>query len=128
MKPHEFAKLCRALDLGQQYQSHVKALFGDGTPAGSLRDKYVACAKDQFEVARPIALMKKHVSADVYQMLKSVADISPSIKLGKNTLGFQRLEIFGVKLNGALFIGPVRHPGLAVPDTLVSSSTQRNAP
>lgn len=107
INPHEFAQLCRTLDLGKHYQTHVKALFGDGTQPGSLRDKYVACAKDQFEVARHIAMMKKHISTDAYQMLKSVSDASPSIKLGKNTLGFQRLEMFGVKLNGPMFIGPV---------------------
>jgi len=107
INPHEFAGLCRALDLGKQYQAHVKALFGDGTQPGALRDKYMACAKDQFKVARHIAMMKKHISTDAYQMLKSVSDASPSIKFGKNTLSFQRLEMFGVKLNGPMFIGPV---------------------
>lgn len=107
IKPHEFAQLCRTLDLGKKYQSHVKALFGAGTQLGSLRDKYVACAKDQFDVDRHIAYMRKHISADVYQMLKSVKDVSPSIKLGKNTLDYQRLEMLGVKLYGVLFIGPV---------------------
>ncbi|MCU1760693.1 hypothetical protein NTD84_13320 [Pseudomonas sp. 14P_8.1_Bac3] len=110
INPHEFAQLCRALDLGKHYQEHVKALFGDGTQAGSLGDKYVACAKDQFEVARHIALMKKHIGTDVYQMLRLVTDVTPSVKLGKNTLGFQRLEMFGVKLNGPMFIGPVSAP------------------
>lgn len=107
IKPHEFAQLCRTLNLGQQYQVHVKALFGDGTQTGSLHDKYVALAKDQFEVARHIALMKKLISPDVYQMLKSVADSHSTITLGNNTLGLQRMEVLGVKMNGPMFIGPV---------------------
>jgi hypothetical protein len=107
IKPHEFAQLCRTLDLGKQYQAHVKTLFGDGTQKGSLQDKYLALAKDQFEVARHIALMNKHISVNVHQMLKSVAATRSTLTLGNYTLGLQRMEIFGVKINGPMFIGPV---------------------
>lgn len=107
IQPHEFAKLCRTLDLGKQYQAHVKSLFGDGTEDGSLRAGYVGCARNRFEVARHMAVMQKHISADVYQMLNAVTEGRPTIKLGNNTLGYQRMEIFGVKINGPMFIGPV---------------------
>jgi len=111
IQPHEFARLCRTLDLGKQYQAHVKSLFGDGADDGSLRANYVACARDRFEVARHMAVMQKHVSADVYQMLNAVTESRPTIGLGNNTLGYQRLEIFGVKINGPMFIGPVSEHG-----------------
>ncbi|VVO58648.1 hypothetical protein PS838_00668 [Pseudomonas fluorescens] len=103
IQPHEFAKLCRTLDLGKQYQAHIKAVL-DAQP---LLDKHKACAKDRFEVDRHIAFMKKHISSDVYNMLKLVKDAASSIKLGKNTLGYQGLELLGVKLHGAFFVGPV---------------------
>lgn len=103
IKPDEFAQLCRTLDLGKQYQNHIKALF----EANQLRDKYVAFAKDKFEVEMQIALMKKHISGDVYTLLKSVKEGATSIKLGSNTLGYQGLEMLGVKVQGVVFVGPV---------------------
>jgi hypothetical protein len=103
IKPDEFAQLCRTLDLGKQYQTHIKTVLG----AVTLRDKHQAYAKDRFEVDMHIAFMKKHISADVYGMLKLVKDSASPIKLGNNTPGYQGLEILGVKLQGAIFIGPV---------------------
>ena len=72
-----------------------------------MRVKHQAYAKDRFEVDMHIAFMKKHISADVYDMLKLVKDSASSIKLGNNTLGYQGLELLGVKLHGAIFVGPV---------------------
>ena len=46
IKPHEFAQLCRTLDLGKQYQAHVKTVL----EAEPLRVKHQAYAKDRFEV------------------------------------------------------------------------------
>jgi hypothetical protein len=103
MKPHEFAQLCRTLDLGKQYQAHVKTVL----EAEPLRIKHQAYAKDRFEVDMHIAFMQKHISKDVYDMLKLVKDSASSIKLGKNTPGYQGLKLLGVKLHGAFFVGPV---------------------
>ncbi|VVN72414.1 NEL-type E3 ubiquitin ligase domain-containing protein [Pseudomonas fluorescens] len=103
IEPHEFAQLCRTLDLGKQYQAHLNTML-EREP---LRVKHQAYAKDRFEVDMHIAFMKKHVSADVYNMLISVKDCAATIKLGSNTLGYQGLEMLGVKLHGAIFVGPV---------------------
>lgn len=104
IQPHEFAQLCRTLDLGKQYQAHLKTVL----EADAFRAKHQAYAKDQFEVDVHIAHMKKHISVDVYDMLKLVKDAVSSIKLGKNTIGYQGLELLGVKLQGAFFVGPVK--------------------
>lgn len=107
MRPNEFARLCRFLDLGEQYQKHVKTFFGGGSQVASLQATSVTYSKDQFDVDRHIALMRGYISPDVYQMLNSVKNQEPSIKLGNNTLGFQSLEMLGVTLRGPMFIGPV---------------------
>ncbi|WP_277761914.1 NEL-type E3 ubiquitin ligase domain-containing protein [Pseudomonas sp. A34-9] len=107
IKPHEFARLCRYLDLGKEYKKHVETLFGNDTQVASLQAASVACARDQFEVDRHIAYMREYIGADVYLMLQSVKDSQPSIKLGKNTLGYQNLQMLGVTLRGPMFIGPV---------------------
>ena len=103
VQPHEFAQLCRTLDLGKQYQAHIKTVL----ETQAFRVKHQAYAKDRFEVDRHIAYMKKHIGADVYGMLKLVEDAASSIKLGNNTPGYQGLELLGVKLHGAFFVGPV---------------------
>ncbi|WP_224450867.1 MULTISPECIES: NEL-type E3 ubiquitin ligase domain-containing protein [unclassified Pseudomonas] len=106
IKPEEFAKLCRSLDLGKQYQDHINTIFKED----NLHDKYVAFAKDQFEVDVHIAFMKKHISADVYTLLKAVRRGDVPLKLGNNTPGYQRLEMRGLTLHGAMFVGPVTEP------------------
>lgn len=105
--PHEFADLCRTLDLGKQYQTHLETVFGPDATPNELRKKCIAHLQNCFEVDRHLALMKKHVSADVHQMLKAVKNNEETISLGKNTLGYQGLELFDVTIEGAMFIGPV---------------------
>ncbi|AZV27430.1 hypothetical protein CT157_15930 [Pseudomonas syringae] len=107
IQPHEFARLCRYLDLGKQYQKHVEGFFGSDSEVASLQESAIAYSSDQFDVERHIAYMRGHISSDVYHMLESVRNSDPSIKLGKNTLGYQSLEMLGVQLKGPMFIGPV---------------------
>jgi hypothetical protein len=103
IQPHEFAQLCRTLDLGKQYQAHLKTVL----ESDAFRVKHQAYAQDRFEVDRHIAYLKKHISADVYDLLKSVKDAATSVKLGNNRPGYQGLELLGVKLQGVFFVGPV---------------------
>ncbi|MHC8287090.1 NEL-type E3 ubiquitin ligase domain-containing protein [Pseudomonas sp. XS1P51] len=107
IKPHEFATLCRSLDLGKQYQTHLQSLFEPKSKVNELRDKCISHSQNCFEVDRHLALMKKHVSVEVHQMLKAVRNNEQSIRLGANTLGYQALKMFDVTLTGAMFIGPV---------------------
>ncbi|MGL6243136.1 NEL-type E3 ubiquitin ligase domain-containing protein [Pseudomonas sp.] len=106
IEPHEFAELCRELDLGKQYQAHIKSLFQPATGVNELHNKYVAHAMNNFEVHRHLALMKETISAEMHRVLKAVKEKQP-VKLGNNTLGYQALEMFDVTINGAMFIGPV---------------------
>lgn len=107
IQPHEFARLCRYLDLGKQYQKHIEGFFGGDSQIASLQESAIAYSRDQFDVERHIAYMRGHISSDVHQMLGSVRNSNPAIKLGKNTLGYQSLEMLGVQLKGPMFIGPV---------------------
>ena len=107
IQPREFARLCRTLDLGKQYQEHLRAVFNISADDHPLRSKFVANLQCRFEVDRHIAVMKKHISVEVHRMLQGVKERSGLIKLGNNTLGYQALRMLGATLNGALFIGPV---------------------
>lgn len=107
LQPHEFAMLCRTLDLGKNYQEHIKTLFSADSTAGEFQAKCIAYEKDNFAVETHIAYMKGHITADVYQMLKTVIAGQQSIKLGKNTLGFQKVKADEVLFHGVMFLGPV---------------------
>jgi len=107
IQPHEFARLCRYLDLGKQYKKHVEGFFGSDSQLASLQESSVAFSRDQFDVERHIAYMRGHISLDVYRMLESVKNSDSSITLGNNTLGYQSLEMLEVQLRGPMFIGPV---------------------
>ena len=107
IKPHEFAALCRKLDLGKHYQAHLQTVFEPDAPVSELRNKCITHSQDCFEVDRHVALMKKQISPEVHQMLKSVKNNTLPIKLGNNTLGYQGLKLLDVMINGAMFIGPV---------------------
>jgi hypothetical protein len=107
IQPHEFAQLCRTLDLGKSYQGHVTALFGTASQTGSLQETSLVYARDRFEVERHVAYLQKHISTDVYEMLNAVRERQPTITLGSNTLGLQRLEMLDTQLHGPMFIGPV---------------------
>ncbi|UQS18102.1 hypothetical protein JJN09_04180 [Pseudomonas sp. HS6] len=107
IKPHEFAQLCRTLDLGEKYQRHVSDVFGGEDQSGTLRGKAVAFSRDNFDVERHVACMRGFVSVEVHEMLASVSKAEPTIRLANNTLGYQRLEMLGFKVYGPMFIGPV---------------------
>ena len=72
----------------------------------SYRGKYVAHAKNSFDVKRHVALMTKAISVEMHKVLQGVKSQQP-LNLGSNTLGYQALQMFDVTINGAMFIGPV---------------------
>nr|WP_180205435.1 NEL-type E3 ubiquitin ligase domain-containing protein [Pseudomonas sp. SbOxS1]NYU05533.1 hypothetical protein [Pseudomonas sp. SbOxS1] len=106
IEPHEFALLCRTLDLGKQYQSHLQGVLNPAPAINEFRDKYVAHATNSFEVIRHLALMKQHISVELHQALSAVKT-QQSNTMSDNTLNYQALEMFGVTINGAICISPV---------------------
>lgn len=77
IQPHSFAQLCRELDLGKQYQTHLNTTFEPYTDTGTVR---LACTEHSlrcFDVDRHLALMKQHISADVFLMLGDVIAKKP---------------------------------------------------
>jgi len=107
IEPNEFARLCRTLDLGKQYQEHVKTLFSNDSAVSEFRAKLIAYNKSSFVVDVHVAYLRGHITADVYELLKSIAAGGTSMKLGNNTLGLQKVRMRDVPFHGVMFIGPV---------------------
>jgi hypothetical protein len=109
IQPHEFAAMCRTLDLGKQYQAHLQSVLAPLVEHNELCRKCVAYSRVCFEVDRHLAVMKKHITAPIYQVLKAVSDNAP-IKLGSNMLRCQTLKMLDMTINGALLIGSPGRP------------------
>ncbi len=89
IQPHDFAQLCRTLDLGKQYQTHLESVFELNVESNNVLTQCAAHVRSCFDVERHIALMKKHISTSVHQMLKCVKDGDSTIKLGKAPSGIR---------------------------------------
>ncbi|MHC8364988.1 NEL-type E3 ubiquitin ligase domain-containing protein [Pseudomonas sp. ZT5P21] len=118
---HEFARLCRTLDLGALYQKHIKEVVQpeDASEREVLekqleehqRQKLAVCielARHSFELKPGSSQIKSGISADVYQMLKQVLVSDKAPKLDDKPVTFAALRVFGIELTGPLLIGPER--------------------
>ncbi|WP_368736919.1 NEL-type E3 ubiquitin ligase domain-containing protein [Pseudomonas nunensis] len=104
IQPHEFAQLCRQLDLGKQYQTHLDSVFQPYVGTGEVQNKCSAHARRQLDVDRHTALMQKHIGEKVFQMLGELVENQASIKLDTHTIAFKRLELQDYSLHGAMLI------------------------
>ncbi|MHC8364233.1 dermonecrotic toxin domain-containing protein [Pseudomonas sp. LS2P72] len=77
VSPEHFARVCRELDIGMQYQRHISETLEPSATAGTTAThsanqiKALIRNDDQntFEAAIHIALMKKSISTDLYALL-----------------------------------------------------------
>ncbi|WP_431481824.1 dermonecrotic toxin domain-containing protein [Pseudomonas thivervalensis] len=103
--PEAFARLCRKLDLGRQYQAHINAVVRpDGSKAydHSLSEHH----RQGLALSNHIARAKADISPAVYQMLQQVIGGASSITLDGQAVTFKSLKIFDIELVGPVLIGP----------------------
>lgn len=110
--PHEFASLCRTLDLGARYQQHIKDVLepeGEGETLTSQLEEHL---RQQLAVSTEIArhqwATQAGIGADVYQMLQQALASDGSATLDDRPVTFSTLKVFGIDLVGPLLIGPKR--------------------
>lgn len=104
IQPREFAQLCRTLDLGKQYQTHLDTVFQPYVSTSEVQEKCSEHARRQLDVDRHMALMQKHIGEKVFLMLGQLLENQPSIKLDKHTIAFKRLELMECSLHGAMML------------------------
>lgn len=111
--PHGFAKLCRNLDLGKQYQDHLKAVL---QPEGAgeqqaLETQLQAFHQQQFALCVEVAWLQQPrlISADTYTVLKQLAvGQGENLTLDGRPVTFSAMQMFDSVLVGPLLIGPDR--------------------
>lgn len=108
LKIHQFAQLCRELDLGAKYQAHLKALLEpeDGQALEVLRAAYISHQKDAFKAAACLALLKGDISDSDYALLLRVAAGEQRIMVGDQQVWYCRPCIMNLHMHDCLIIEP----------------------
>ncbi|MGE8392236.1 hypothetical protein HFV04_019200 [Pseudomonas sp. BIGb0427] len=122
ISPLQFAKLCRELDIGQQYQDHLKSILDAAHSRDAVRRTLVSAARDRCESNVHAARIAGHISEPAYRMLKQMLRQSASApatqtlrvdkvyERGNSAFDGSRcylLNLFGSTLGGGfLLLGP----------------------
>lgn len=114
IKAHEFAKLCRDLDLGHSYYEYVRTFINSHiqittTPGGigKLYSTLITTHRNQLKLAAEIALMKGDVQADHHQLINDLLINQLERKWGGEDVKFSPLRLLNYVIENVLIIGPV---------------------
>ncbi len=129
IQPDAFARMCRELDLGKQYQDHISAVFETPATCVKVREQMIAVSKDSLRVQSYIARLKGDIDASAHAALLALLDASPAPTLHGRPVACSRLQVLGSSLNEVLVMGELRRTPLvmegALPTTLVPATLAR---
>jgi len=105
----EIASVCRSLDIGAQYQQHLKALLlpDDVTKQATLRQQSMAVEKSALEVAAAIAGMNADLGMHAQAVISDVISGQRSISFHGRPVKAHRLRIMGLELSGIVLFSAV---------------------
>jgi hypothetical protein len=107
-----FASLCRDLDIGGQYQKHIKSILLPDTSKAqqTLQRDSIASEKAAFHLASLIARLKGDISAHAYDKLRDIQESRADISLYDQPLRCHRLSLMGFRLTGIVLFSAVSEP------------------
>jgi hypothetical protein len=102
----QFQSLCRKLDIGAQYERHLKQflLSGNRLARNVLRHKINASQKSALNVAAHMALMKKDISQEAYDLVQGMLDDRADMKWQGQSVGYYNLTMMDTTLIGIVVI------------------------
>lgn len=113
--PEGFARICRQLNLGEQYQAHLSAIFEPGSvqqpdaQGMSLTEQISALfslnKRNDYLCAVYMAFMQRHIRPESYLFLKSMFDARGALMMRPNDT-HSTLEIMGFELPGVVVFWP----------------------
>ncbi|WP_248768012.1 SET domain-containing protein [Pseudomonas sp. MWU12-2345] len=108
IKPEEFALVCRNLDFGSLYQSHLRSILSepaqpDGAVDSSTQDALIRSYKDAFAVAIHLAILQHEISVASHRVLLDVLQDRYVVRYG--TQACSLLEFLGMDVSEVLVIG-----------------------
>ena len=104
-----FARLCRRLNIGEQYQRYLKDFLrppGNRLVEHLLQQINGAWYKQSLHAAACLALIKKDIRQSDYDSLMKVVEGHSVIMDGKKQLRFRGLSIMGLRLTGCVLFVP----------------------
>ena len=109
--PHAFARLCRSLDLGAQYQAHIKGLMEppDAVSRQALEQNLEQHHRERLALSLELERAHSHtLSADARALLEQLLADKALITLDGRPVTVAGLKVFDSILVGPLLIGPER--------------------
>ncbi|MCU1772288.1 NEL-type E3 ubiquitin ligase domain-containing protein [Pseudomonas sp. 13B_3.2_Bac1] len=108
MRIEQFKTLCRELDLGARYQHHLNAFLlpGDGVARQVLRHKVGLSQKSALHLAARMALAKKHIDADAYDVVQGMLDDRRNLRWKGRAVSYYNLTMMDTTLTGIVLIAP----------------------
>ncbi|HEF4761829.1 TPA: hypothetical protein SAN82_004287 [Pseudomonas putida] len=112
--PARFAAVCRRLDIGGQYQTHIKAKLLPSNPEAKLRlqQRSIASEKAAFKSSALIARLKGDISAYAYHRLSEVLEGKRNISFHGLPLRSHRLSLMGFRLTSIVLFSAVGEPSV----------------
>ena len=108
----EFASMCRRLDIGAQYQRHIKSVLLPVTEQArqTLQQDCVASEKAAFHVAALIARLKGDISDHAYSKLAQLRENQANVTFYEQPLHSHRLSLMGFRLTGIVLFSAIGDP------------------
>jgi Leucine-rich repeat (LRR) protein len=100
MTVRQFLSVCRTLDIGQQYQTYLKAFFQSAE--ATLRQQFIASQKAALRSAAEIALLKTDIEPKDYEMILSVIDGEIHPWQGNKQVWFRDLDVMKRRMTGCI--------------------------
>lgn len=119
LKPEDFAQICRDLDLGFQYQRHLRRVFepiDDNLPADDpyskahkLKELFSQNMRHEFTCALHMAYMKVEISITTYSSILRLLN-SPVALFARLHSAHGTLKIMGFEVPGIIVLWPENKP------------------
>lgn len=110
--PQKIAALCRRLDIGGQYQTHIKSLLApaNANAARLLKERSIASDKAALRLASMMAYLKGDIGLHGYTTIGALIDGKPDIQWNDRPLQSHRLSIMGCRMTGVVLFSAVAEP------------------
>jgi hypothetical protein len=104
----QFKALCRELDIGAKYEQHLnECLLPANTVANNvLRHKVILSQKSALNVAARMALLKKDIDQDAYDVVQGMLDDRRNLQWRGQPVSYYNLSMMDAVLTGVVLIAP----------------------
>jgi hypothetical protein len=102
----QFKSLCRELDIGAQYEQHLNEFLLSANPVASnvLRHKVTLSQKHALSVAAHMALMKKDIDQDAFDLVRGMLDDHEIQRWNGHRIDYYNLAMMDAALTGIVVI------------------------